>query len=49
VARSSSVDAIDTAAADSYRHHDFEPLSNRADRLVLKLGTVAKALGADWP
>ncbi len=43
------VDAVDTTAADFYRHHDFEPLPNRADRLVLKLSTVAKALGADWP
>lgn len=43
------VDAIDAAAADFYRHHDFEPLPNRADRLVSKLSTVAGALGADWP
>ena len=43
------VDAIDAAAAGFYRHHDFEPLPNRGDRLVLKLSTVANALGADWP
>jgi GNAT superfamily N-acetyltransferase len=43
------VDAIDPAAAGFYRHHDLEPLPNRADRLVLKLSTIAKALDADWP
>jgi GNAT superfamily N-acetyltransferase len=43
------VDAIDAAAARFYRHHDFEPLPNRADRLVMKLSTAAAALGIDWP
>ena len=43
------VDAIDPAAAGFYGHHDFEPLPNRAARLVLKLSTIAKALNADWP
>lgn len=43
------VDAIDESAAAFYRHHDFAPLPNRANRLVLKLSTVARALGADWP
>ena len=43
------VDAIDDAAAAFYRHHDFAPLPNRADRLVMKLSTAAKALGVDWP
>lgn len=43
------VDAIDQAAAAFYRHHDFEPLPNREDRLVMKLSTAARALGIDWP
>ena len=43
------VDAIDNGAAAFYRHHDFEPLPNRPDRLVMKLSTAARALGVDWP
>ena len=43
------VDAIDAEAAAFYRHHDFQPLSNRTDRLVMKLSTAARALGVDWP
>ena len=43
------VDAIDSSAAAFYRHHDFEPLPNREDRLVMKLSTAARALGVDWP
>jgi GNAT superfamily N-acetyltransferase len=43
------VDAIDEEAAAFYRHHDFQPLPNRADRLVMKLSTAARALGIDWP
>lgn len=43
------VDAIDAEAAAFYRHHDFQPLPNRADRLVMKLSTAARALGVDWP
>jgi GNAT superfamily N-acetyltransferase len=43
------VDAIDDAAARFYRHHDFLPLPNRADRLVMKISTAAKALGEQWP
>jgi len=43
------VDAIDDAAVAFYVHHDFAPLPNRPDRLVIKMSTVAKALGADWP
>ena len=43
------VDAIDSSAAAFYRHYDFEPLPNRADRLILKLSTVARALGTAWP
>jgi GNAT superfamily N-acetyltransferase len=43
------VDAIDTEAAAFYRHHDFEPLPDRPDRLVMKLSTAARALDVDWP
>jgi GNAT superfamily N-acetyltransferase len=43
------VDAIDEGAAAFYRHHDFEPLADRPDRLVMKLSTVARALDVDWP
>ncbi len=43
------VDAIDDAAAAFYRHHDFEPLPNRSDRLVMKLSTAARALDIPWP
>lgn len=43
------VDAIDDRAKRFYEHHDFQPLPNNDQRLVLKLSTVAKGLGADWP
>ena len=43
------VDAIDADAEAFYRHHDFQPLPNRSDRLVMKLSTSARALGKDWP
>ena len=43
------VDAIDDAAAAFYRHHDFESLPRRSNRLVMKLSTVARALDLDWP
>lgn len=43
------VDAIDGAAEAFYRHHDFQPLPRRADRLVMKLSTAARALNKDWP
>lgn len=43
------VDAIDAGAAAFYRHHDFQPLPSRPDRLVMKLSTAARALGVDWP
>ena len=43
------VDAIDESAAAFYRHHDFEPLPDRDDRLVMKLSTAARALGVAWP
>ena len=43
------VDAIDEGAAAFYRHHDFDALPNRPDRLVMKLSTAARALGVAWP
>jgi GNAT superfamily N-acetyltransferase len=43
------VDAIDAQAAAFYLHHDFDPLPDRPDRLVMKLSTAARALGIDWP
>lgn len=43
------VDAIDSDAAAFYEHHDFVPLPNRHDRLIMKLSTVARALGRTWP
>jgi GNAT superfamily N-acetyltransferase len=43
------VDAIDERAAAFYRHHDLEALPDRPDRLVMKLSTVARALGVGWP
>jgi GNAT superfamily N-acetyltransferase len=43
------VDAIDELAAAYYEHHDFQRLPDRADRLVIKLSTVARALELDWP
>jgi GNAT superfamily N-acetyltransferase len=43
------VDAIDEGAAAFYRHHDFEPLPDHPDRLVMKLSTAARALGVAWP
>ncbi len=43
------VDAMDEGAAAFYRHHDFEPVPNRPDRLVMKISTAARTLGTDWP
>lgn len=43
------VDAIDDAAAAFYRAHDFHPTPTDPHRLVLKLSTVARALGLVWP
>ena len=43
------VDAIDERAAAFYEHTDFQRLADRPDRLVMKLSTVARALGVDWP
>jgi GNAT superfamily N-acetyltransferase len=43
------VDAIDENAAGFYRAHDFTPSPADPHRLVLKLSTVAQALGLPWP
>ena len=43
------VDAIDDSAQAFYEHHDFAPLPGQARRLVMKLSSVAKALGVPWP
>lgn len=43
------VDASDDAAAAFYRHHDFVALPENPGRLIMKLSTVAKALGKPWP
>lgn len=43
------VDAVDAEAEAFYHHHDFQPLPNRTDRLVMKLSTAARALNKDWP
>lgn len=43
------VDAIDDAARAFYEHHDFRALPGQSHRLVMKVSTVAKALGAPWP
>jgi GNAT superfamily N-acetyltransferase len=43
------VDAIDDTAASFYQAHDFRPSPDNPNRLVLKLSTVARALGLAWP
>jgi GNAT superfamily N-acetyltransferase len=43
------VDAIDDGARAFYEHHDFERLPGSTHRLVMKLSSVAKAMGASWP
>lgn len=43
------VDAIDERAARFYEHHDFDIIGEDSSRLVKKLRTIAKALGAPWP
>ncbi len=40
------VDAIDDPAAKFYRHHDFQPVKGNPNRLVMKVSTARKALGA---
>lgn len=43
------VDAIDDSARAFYEHHDFMPLPGQTRRIVMKLISVAKALGTRWP
>jgi GNAT superfamily N-acetyltransferase len=43
------VDAIDEAAARFYQRHDFDPTPGDPSRLVMKLSTIAAALGLPWP
>jgi predicted N-acetyltransferase YhbS len=43
------VDAINAGAAAFYEAHDFQPVPGNPRRLVIKLSTVAKELGAPWP
>ena len=43
------VDAIDDNARKFYERHDFHLLPGHDRRLVMKLSTAAKALGAPWP
>jgi GNAT superfamily N-acetyltransferase len=43
------VEAIDEAAAAFYRVHDFREVPGNPLRLVMKLSTVAGALGVPWP
>ena len=42
------VDAIDDQAQAFYERYHFVPVRNRARRLVMKVSTAAKALGARW-
>lgn len=42
------VDAIDDDARSFYEHYHFVPVRNRERRLVMKVSTAAKALGARW-
>ena len=43
------VDAIDESAASFYRAHDFQPSLTNPRRLIMKLGTAARALDLAWP
>lgn len=43
------VDAIDEAAAEFYKRHDFIPVPHNQLRLVQKLSTIAAVLGVPWP
>ena len=43
------VDAVDATAAAFYEAHDFAAVPGNPRRLVMKLSTVAKALGRPWP
>lgn len=43
------VDAVDEVAAGFYEAHDFSAVPGNPRRLVMKLSTVAHALGLEWP
>lgn len=43
------VDAINDEARNFYVRHDFVGLPGQPNRLVMKLSSVARALGAQWP
>ncbi len=43
------VDALNDDARNFYERHDFEPLPGQTHRLVMKLSSVARALGVPWP
>jgi hypothetical protein len=43
------VDAASDDAREFYERHDFERLPGHTHRLVMKLSSVANALGVPWP
>jgi predicted GNAT family N-acyltransferase len=43
-----TVDAIDDEVQSLYERYHFVPVRNRERRLVMKVSTAAKALGARW-
>ena len=43
------VDAVDEDAASFYGAHDFQPSPADPRRLIMKLGTAARALDLPWP
>ena len=43
------VDATSDDAREFYERHDFERLPGHTHRLVMKLSSVANALGVPWP
>lgn len=43
------VDAVDDEAAAFYERHGFLPVPENPRRLVMKLSSVAKVLGVEWP
>jgi len=43
------VDAVNEDTASFYRAHDFQPSPTDPLRLIVKLSTVAQALGLTWP
>jgi hypothetical protein len=43
------VDAASDDAREFYERHDFAQLPSHTHRLVMKLSSVANALGVPWP